>query len=465
MEWDIIIIGAGPAGMAAAIQAAKHKAKVLVLDRQMHAGGQIFRSVNQASKEKSAALGKEYSRGKKLVQEFMNSNIEYIPQSTVWHIENNKVYASKDGKTEVFFANYILIATGAMERPVPIEGWTNPGVMGVGASDVLFKSASLLPKGDVVICGNGPLVLQSIAHMKKLNVPIAAIVLTNSFSNYTKALPSALNVCLRPLYFAHGAAIGLNAVNSKNLYFSAKNPKIEKNGEKLTFSFSTAKNDTKKIEADTVLLHEGVVPETRITRLARLEHIWNPQQRTWQVETNIWGKSNNESIRVAGDCAGVKGADAAMALGKLAALQILLDLQKINMQERNKEAKSLQRDVFRYTKMQTFLDIAFAPKKEMLCPSDETIVCRCEQITAKELREAITDGSYSQDGVKSQTRAGMGECQGRMCSSAVAEIISQTHGIPLENIEPYRAQFPLIPVHLDEIANMHIPPSTSALQK
>ncbi len=460
MEWDIIVIGAGPAGMAAAIEASKYHCKVLVLDRQPEAGGQIYHRLYSASQELCNALGKDYSGGKELIQQFYNSNITFMPNTSVWNLEKGKVYASHNGTSHVFLTRHILIATGAMERPMPIEGWNLPNVLGVGAADILLKSASLLPKGPVIVCGNGPLVLQIINHLKHFNIPLAGLVLTSDIKQTFSAIPKFPKALLRPLYLAKGMSMALSPMLSKSTYFSGKNLCIQKKNSNLELSFTTGnKKKSHILQGSHILIHEGIIPETRITSLARLQHVWHEKQRSWQVKTDIFGRTNQQNISVAGDCAYVNGADASIMRGQLAGLDIACQCGKIDQITRDKKAKSLKCKLFRFTAMQDFLDIAFSPNMENIKPSDSTVICRCENITAGSLREAIQDGTYSLAGLKSQTRCGMGNCQGRMCITSAAELIAQVHGISLDKINQYNAQIPLTPISLGEIAKIHLPPS------
>ena len=454
-HWDLVIIGAGPAGMSAAIEATKRELSVLVLDRQAEAGGQIFRNAGSASLEKRKALGKDYARGYELVQNFIKSSASFLGRATVWHLASGKVYFSHQGQSHCVFAKDILIATGGMERPVPVEGWTEAGVMGVGAADILLKSASLLPKGAVVLCGNGPLILQAVVHLKHFHIPIAGVVLTGELSNPLRAMPRVFGAFARPKYMAHGMLMGLGMIAGAPCYLASKDVRIAKHGEEFSVSF-TSMGKARKLNCGTVLLHEGVISESRITRLARLRHTWNADQRYWHVASDVWGNTNIQGIRCAGDVAGVLGADAAMTLGKLAALDVCREQGLLLLQKRDRLAKKMLWDLRRFKAMQPFMDRVFAPNQEILLPKDEAIVCRCEELSAKELRLAVMEGSYSPDGLKAQARPGMGTCQGRMCSAAVAEMIAHTHNIPLEQLNSYHAQLPLSPLLLGELAEMEM---------
>ncbi|MFR3459236.1 MAG: NAD(P)/FAD-dependent oxidoreductase [Bilophila wadsworthia] len=178
-QWDIVIIGAGPAGMSAALQATRHELSVLVLDRQAEPGGQIFRSAGSASADKRKQIGADYARGEALVREFRQSPATFLGGANVWHLAPGRAYVSHQGTSHVMQARQILIATGAMERPVPLPGWTLPGVLGAGAADVLLKSASMLPKARSC-CAATARSSQTVVHLKHFGIPIAGVALTGS---------------------------------------------------------------------------------------------------------------------------------------------------------------------------------------------------------------------------------------------------------------------------------------------
>lgn len=455
---DLVIIGAGPAGMSAAIEARKHGLDVLVLDRQPEPGGQIYKSLGSAPANRRAFLGKDYTEGLELVRQFAACGAEFVPQANVWAIAPNKICVSHEGKSHMLTPRHILMATGGMERPVPVPGWTEPGVLGAGAADVLLKSEGLVPEGPVILCGNGPLLLQSAVHLAELKVPMAGIVFTGRMTAPLAALPHMPGALLRPAYLTHGMLMGMKTLFSgAKSYFQASNLRIAKEGKTFTVTF-TSLGKSRSLQGTTVLLHEGVVSENRITRLARCRHTWNAQQRYWHVDADDWGVTSRDGLFVAGDCAGIYGVAAAQAKGKLAALHIACLSGVLTIAQRNHAASSARRTLFRCKSLQPFMDHVFAPVPENLQPADEAIVCRCEELTAAELRQTIQAGVFSQDGLKAQARPGMGMCQGRMCSLPVAEMIAQLHGIPLERLDPYHAQAPLAPLSFKELAEMDVPP-------
>ena len=190
--YDFVIIGAGPAGLAAALEAAKQKLSVLVLDEQPEAGGQIYRSISTTKllrPETYSLLGPDYQVGQTLEHSFQQSGVDYIPSASVWQLEPDRsVLYLRNGDVRQVGARRLLIATGAMERPVPIPGWTLPGVMGAAAADVLLKSSGTVPSGRVVLAGSGPLLWLTASRLAAADVDIIAVLETTTFLNYLQAL-------------------------------------------------------------------------------------------------------------------------------------------------------------------------------------------------------------------------------------------------------------------------------------
>lgn len=459
-NWDLIIIGAGPTGMSAAIEASAQGLEVLMLDRQPEPGGQIYRNAGSSAPEKVKALGADYTRGRRLIDEFKKISVNLITEAEVWHLSAGQVCYTSQGRSHCALGKEILVATGGMERPVPVSGWTLPGVMSAGGADILIKSASLAPVGPVIICGNGPLILQTAEHLRHFGVPIKGIVLTSGFSNMFRAAPFMPGLLGRPLYAAHGVNLWMGMLLKSRCYFGSRDISIEKNGGAFSVSFNFFAGK-RTLEGATVLLHEGVISESRITRLARLEHVWDAKQRYWHVKTDDWGNTSAAGIRSTGDVAGVQGSEAASARGTLAALDICMKAGRISQEERDARAGKYHFILKRCRAVQSCMDRVFAPNPNMLQPPDDAIVCRCEELTGKTLKDAILQGNYSPNGLKSQARTGMGSCQGRMCGAAVAEMISQAWNIPLDNLEQYVAQPPLVPLSFGELANMEMPPENS----
>ena len=156
--YDVIVIGAGPAGLAAATTSAEAGLKTLLVDENPSPGGQIYRAITTSPLKNSSILGTDYDTGRQLVHTFDNSGADRLVGCTVWSLDRERIVGlSYGGEARLIKAERVIIATGAMERPFPIPGWTLPGVMTIGAGQTMLKASGLVPAGRVALAGQGPL--------------------------------------------------------------------------------------------------------------------------------------------------------------------------------------------------------------------------------------------------------------------------------------------------------------------
>ncbi len=193
--FDIAVIGAGPAGMSAALEAEQHGASVVVLDEQSQPGGQIYRNVLSASQRKISILGSDYANGAQIAEPFSKASVTSLTGVTVWQVtQSGAINFSKDGKADQISARHIIVATGATERAVPIPGWTLPGVLTAGAAQILLKSGGLAASSAVLI-GAGPLLYLVAAQLVDAGFPPKAVIETQQPADLRAAmkhLPGAL---------------------------------------------------------------------------------------------------------------------------------------------------------------------------------------------------------------------------------------------------------------------------------
>ncbi len=461
IDVELIIIGAGPAGMAAATTAANEGATVLLFDEQSQAGGQIYRNVkNQSNRlDNKNYFGKDYLSGKKHVDALEHENIKIEYGATVWRIEDGRhVVWSKNGISKISSAKHILLATGAQERPVPFPGWTLPGVMTAGAAQILMKTSGLLPR-DAILAGSGPLLYLIAVQMIDAGAPPKALVETQTFKktlSAAKHLPNALfaaNTLFKGLGFLRKIKEAKIKVAKIKRYTACSGFRAEDSVDgSIEFSFDY-RNINHKIKTPLLLTHQGIVPSTHLSRASGISHRWNETQKAFHPITDLWGQSETPTIHVAGDGASIGGAETAQAAGRLTALNIVHHLGHLNKDERDKKAKA-DRSLFnRALSIRPLLDNLYAPLPEFLSPPNETIVCRCEEVTAADIRQSIAEGAAGHRQVKTSLRNGMGPCQGRMCDLTVRGILIDS-GI---NPDAPRARTPIKPIKLGEIANLKIP--------
>lgn len=456
---DLLIVGAGPAGLAAAQALGDAGLDAVLLDEQSEPGGQIYRSIRTVMRERPADLsflGLDYARGAALADGA--SMVDYRPGSTVWQISERgrggvrEVIYSQNGRATRISAKNVLLATGAMERPVPIPGWTLPGVTTVGALQILLKSSRLYHSGRVVLVGSGPLMLQFCAQCVAANLPIAAIVDTGPTDTLNRAIQVPHGLVLGAEYVAKGLELRKRVANSGiPIYAGANNPRVLGDDQASGVAFDI-NGIPYELEADLVALHEGVIANTQMTRLVGADHRWNDRQRCFEPVLSPAGETSAAGVFVAGDGGGILGARAAARTGRITGLSIAEKVGRIGEAERDIKAELDRFLLIADKAARSLLDNLFPPPNWLRAPADEVVVCRCEAVSAGQIRAAVADGSTGPNQTKAWLRCGMGPCQGRMCANTVTEIISAAREEDPGEVGQYRVRPPAKPVTLSEIA-------------
>ncbi len=453
---ELAVIGAGPAGLAAATTGAELGLETVLLDEQAAPGGQIYRNIEAVTAGRPGALellGPDYSAGLELVRAFRASSADYLAETQVFEAREGRLGILSQGGAELLEADQILMACGAIERPVPIPGWTLPGVLSVGAAQTLLKSSSVVPEGPTVIAGSGPLVLLVAWQLARAGVPLRAILQTTPAGRLGPNLAKlAANAANRELWKGLG---WLRELRHLGVQLIDKVERVwARGGDRLAQVGYRRGGIDSRIEASTLLLHEGVVPNLQLTRAADCAHLWDEAQRCWRPETDAFGRTSIEGLSVAGDCAGIGGAGAAASLGRIAALAAAAGQGRLADEARDGLAQMERLALRRHLRLRPFLDSMFRPADAMVVPGDEIIVCRCEEIGAGEIRRVAVQGAPGPNQAKAFTRAGMGPCQGRMCGLTVSELLAEAQGQPMAAVGHFRIRPPIKPVTVGDMANM-----------
>lgn len=450
VQSDLIVIGAGPAGMAAACQARELGLTVTVLDEQATIGGQIYRNVEAAPADRLEILGEDYADGLALTKQFRASGSNFVGGATVWNLTpDGSVDYVTDRKARQIVGKTVLIASGAMERPFPIKGWTLPGVMGAGAGQILLKSSGAIPNEPVVLAGAGPLLYLLAWQYLRAGARIGALVDTTSISNKLRALRHLPRALLGWRDLTKGLKL-LAALRRQGVPIFSGATQLAVEGEAQATGLTFVSNGKKRhVAASLVLLHQGVVPNTQLSWSLRAEHRWNSKQLCWQPVTDVWGRLGQTAVYVVGDSRSIVGAKASAVQGRLAALTIAQHLGKIG--DTAQRAAALKRKVTGYTHIRSFLDTLYRPKDENRIPTDnDVLVCRCEEVSAGKIRDYVSLGCIGPNQTKAFGRCGMGPCQGRLCGLTVTEIIARERGVEPTDVGYYRIRPPVKPVMLGD---------------
>jgi NADPH-dependent 2,4-dienoyl-CoA reductase/sulfur reductase-like enzyme len=460
--FDLAIIGAGPAGLSAALQARELGLSVALLDEQKSPGGQIYRACEASPLADPGILGPDYERGRTLIDAFRSSGTTYIPKASVWQATaDGEVAYLQEGRSRFLNARRLILATGAQERPVPIPGWTLPGVMSAGAAQILMKSAGLVPQGPLVLAGAGPLLWLLAWQYVRAGQAIAAILETpppGSTWAAMKHLPGALRSSGT---LSKGIGMIASLMRSSVPIATGVSDLRALGNERLEGIAYRHKGRDREIAAGTLLLHLGVVPNCQLSMALGCGHSWDEAQLCWRPACDAWGTTSLERVAIAGDGATILGALAAEASGALAALETARMLGTIDDKKRDALAKPWQSALAREAAIRPFLDRLYRPAITQRCPPDETIVCRCEEVTAGEIRSIARMGCPGPNQAKSFTRCGMGPCQGRLCSLTVTELFAEVRGRNPQEVGHYRIRYPIKSITLGELADAEEPPENT----
>ncbi|MER9025599.1 FAD-dependent oxidoreductase [Mesorhizobium sp. M0815] len=467
--YDILIVGAGPAGMAAAIEASNAGARVVVLDENPRPGGQIYREITRNRPGERGYLGSDYWKGKPLADLFAECSGDYAAKATVWSIEHTEDGEGKDhhrvgltvaGVARMIEAAAVVLATGAQERPMSVPGWTLPGVMTAGAAQIALKSSGAVPSAPVVLAGCGPLLYLLASQLADAGGHNMTLLDTSQSLLRWEALRHLPGFLGSP-YLVKG--LGLLFKTKRHIRVVTRVQSLAILGQNTVEGVRFATRlKTETLQAETVLLHQGVVPAINLATAAGCPLTWNERQRAFQPVTDAEGRTPRRGILIAGDSAGIGGAQAAEMGGRIAALAALSDL---GLAKSASSIRDLQGRRQRFFQGRDFLDALYSPARAFLVPSDpETIVCRCEEISAGKLREVIALGPPGPNQLKTFIRCGMGPCQGRLCAATVTEIMAAAKGMNPGEIGTYRLRSPVKPVRLVELAALpHAPRALKAV--
>jgi thioredoxin reductase/bacterioferritin-associated ferredoxin len=449
-NYDVVVIGAGPAGLAAAATAAETGLSTLLLDENVGPGGQVWRAIASTPVIEQDRLGVDYWAGADLVRAVRSSGAEIIQRATVWSLDRHlEIGVSVGGASAFVKARRVIVATGALERPFPIPGWTLPGVMTAGAAQTMLKSSALVPDERTVIAGQGPLLWLLAAQILRLGGKIDRILDTTERRNYFSALPHAFAFLTSP-YFAKGLAL-MREVRAKVPVVSAVSELVAAgDGQLATVSYVVG-GRRETMPTDLLLLHQGVVPNVNLAMAAGVEHRWDERQLCWSPVLDQNGNSSVDGIAIAGDGAGIGGAEAAVFRGRIAARAAVEALAPAAAAKLASIA-ALRTGLARAERGRVFLDTLFRPLPQFRIPSGDTIVCRCEEVTANDILDSVAIGATGPNQLKAYRRTGMGPCQGRLCGLTVTELMAQARGKSPQEIGYYRLRAPVKPITLAELA-------------
>ncbi|MBT2407753.1 MULTISPECIES: NAD(P)/FAD-dependent oxidoreductase [unclassified Streptomyces] len=449
----LAVVGAGPAGLAAAVTAASLGQQVTVLDAGERPGGQYYRHPAPGlGATRPDALHHGWSdfatREAALRAHESAGRITYLPAHHVWTVVPDgdgwllHAVAGPEEAPAAVRARRVLLATGAYERQLPFPGWTLPGVVGAGGAQAMLKGGLVLPGRRVVVAGSGPLLLAVAGSLAAAGARVPAVIEAAAYTAYAGRLPALLR---NPGKLAEAATYG-GALLRHQVRLLTRHAVTEAHGTDRVQAVTVTRLDrdwrplpgtARRIPCDALAVGHGLVPQLELaTGLGCATR--RSADGTVALELDAQQRTSVPGIWSAGETGGIGGAQLALVEGELAALSIA-------------GAPAPAALVRRRSRLRAFADAMGAAHRpgpgwtEWL--RDDADVCRCEEVPAGRIREAVRDlGARDARTVKLLTRAGMGWCQGRMCGPAVAALAGEE---PAPDRRPFSCPVPLR--HLAEL--------------
>lgn len=391
-EVDVLVVGAGPAGLAAATAAANSGAEVLVLDDNAAPGGQIWRNGVDGEEKSGSSLRT------KIIAGFQRSKAEVLYGRAVFDAPYERMlrtYCETSGEIETFTWKRLILATGARERFLPFPGWTLPGVFGVGGLQALVKGGYSVAGRRIVVAGTGPLLLAVASHLRDAGAEIVSMA---EQARLSSLVPFAGGLIGQPMKLLQGMRYRAGLIDVP--YRIGCWPVAAEGSAAVRAVRLTDGNDTWTEPCDLLACGFHLVPNTELAVMLGCALAWD------FVAVDNTQRTSRQQIYCVGEPTGIAGLDAALVQGRIAGLAAT---------DKFDEAAALYGLRDREQDFGRRLDRAFALRPELLkLAQPDTIVCRCEDVRYGQLLNYSTWTD-----AKLQTRCGMGPCQGRICGPAV----------------------------------------------
>jgi NADPH-dependent 2,4-dienoyl-CoA reductase/sulfur reductase-like enzyme len=445
--------------MSAAQELASAGLDVLVADENQRPGGQIWRQrfLDPAPDESNGsgdAVGTP-----------MAAHLTFVPRA-VCHgvVGSGEVMLSTPRGPVRAAGRALVLATGGLERVLPLPGWTTPGVMTAGAAQTFLKGSGFFPYRRVVVAGTGPLLLASAAQLVDAGIEVAAVVEARRLRSLHPG--QGMRLLAAPQVLAEGAGY-LRTLRRARVPLRTGTGVSRVEGDDrvtgvrlkaLRADWSFGDGPEEPLACDAVLLSHGFSSSTELASQAGAQIVWDDRRQTWRPQRDGDFRTTAEDVVAVGDCAGVAGVHVAQLEGQIAGIALAARLMGRPQPAR---VRGLRRRLGRLETFRGGMDELFRPGPGTVTWADaKTCVCRCQETCMADVSLALEQGVTDLHGVKLWTRAGMGPCQGRVCTPVLMQALTARGNEP-RRMKPPVARFPVRPLPVSAFAT----PTSSTTQE
>jgi NADPH-dependent 2,4-dienoyl-CoA reductase/sulfur reductase-like enzyme len=478
-SYDAVVIGGGPAGLAAAATAAG-QAEVLLIDAAESLGGHFYKSLPDTF----APPPTESTNGKlkdleARVELLSSHNVEVLLNTRVWGIFQGTETTFGGPKTSAtanennLFTLYLdpphavgtrllIIATGVYDRPIPFPGWSLPGVITPGAAQMLMQKQGLLPGKRVIVAGTGPLQLAVAATLAREGAEVVAVLDACAATAGLSLMPGAMwgQWCRLAEFAGYMASLLKHrlSIRFRQTIFRAIGSSETGVQRAVIGQVDPAgypiRGTEQSLEADLICSGYGFAPSIAMTLHLGCAHNFDPNLCSYVPDHDEHMRTDVAGVFVAGDVTGVGGQPLAELQGEVAGISALEALGALATQEADSRRRKLLPALKREHRFARMIWQRWPIKPGYFdLVDDDTLVCRCEGITAGQLRQSGAAGAANLFSAKLRTRLGMGVCQGRYCTANAAMLLARATNCPITEVGLPSIRPPLVPVRLKDIAS------------
>ena len=447
---DVLVIGSGPAGLAAALEAHRNGANTVIVDSFSRPGGQYWMQSNPGLEKNDSQM----LEGANFITHCENLGIKTITDAEVWGIlPGYRVFIQQGSGNSIEVAtSALVICTGAHDFVMPFSGWTLPGVMTAGAGQRYVKMYGKPPGDKIVLAGTGVFLWAVAATVVKVGGKLQAMVesSTNQFRLFSLIgrHPSRWTETRRLL--SPVLSSGVQRLNGYRIECAQGEDRIEAVKLRQVANNDGDTGQALEMETDCLLVSHGFRPITELTALLRCEHQFDIKKGGWFCKTEPeTGATSIENVYAAGEVTGISGVQSALIEGALAGLGVSENLGFTSNGIKRKRARLIKRQLRALKFADGLAELFQLSTNAMPSIDEDTLICRCEAVSWGDVLKSWNDGAQNLQAVKYWTRLGMGRCQGRICGVAVSRLLANQFCLDPSDFGFNHPRLPLRPVSIN----------------